>query len=190
MGVLVNAVSPDIVQGLIRTAESVVVPGEWWECGVWRGGSAQVLGRILARRPEPRVFRLFDTFAGRPYRGDFDGKPECAASSYHTQFSNTTLDDVLTRVAQPFIYAHVGEVPETFVGLEASAIAFAYIDMDLYVPTREALRFIWPRIVRGGCILLDDVDKDVWPGVTRALAEFGVPFDERPSPHQAVLRKP
>lgn len=42
--------------------------GEFWECGVYRGGTAALLARVLesGEQPGSRRLRLFDTFTGLP----------------------------------------------------------------------------------------------------------------------------
>jgi len=141
--------------------------GEFWECGVYQGGSAEMLLSIVTAKFRP--FRLFDTFTGFTGITDAD-KPK---GWNHMREGNmaASLDSVRARLGStPTFYP--GAIPKTFKGLEGSRIAFANIDVDLYQPTRDALAFILPRMVPGGTIIIDDCGAEEWPGVEKAVREI------------------
>jgi O-methyltransferase len=134
-----------------------------WECGVYRGDTSAELSRLTHTLQCP--LRLFDTFKGRPPITSEDG------TGPKTDFADTSLElaQVSVGTAHPQVYWHVGTIPATFVGLEESKIAFAYVDLDLFQSTYDALRFILPRLLPGGVVLVDDyLAEDTWPGVRRA----------------------
>jgi O-methyltransferase len=151
--------------------------GEIWECGVHTGLGAAA----LVQRAQGRLVRLFDTFSGRP-----EGTPEDGVCST-SRFDDTSVarvQDLLNRVAAtgPFMF-HVGLVPNTFQGLEGSRIAYASLDMDLYAPMRAAIGFIWPRLLPGGVLVVDDAVTEhahkLWPGVAKAVAHYpDLPWQE------------
>jgi hypothetical protein len=60
--------------------------------------------------------------------------------------------------------AYLTEHPETVVAL-------AYFDLDLFEPTRAALRLIRDRLVRGSVVAFDDLTRGNFPGETRAVLE-------------------
>lgn len=151
---------------LAVAASCLAVPGEFWECGVHRGKTAVRLRDRLAGHG--RTLRLFDTFAGRPPKGPQDTGPST------TRFDDTSLAAVRAQLPEPWIAWQVGLIPATFAGLKNTAIAFAYVDLDLYGPTRDALAFIVPRLTPGGAIVLDDYDTPIWPGVRRAVTDLGL----------------
>ncbi|SFM09144.1 TylF/MycF/NovP-related O-methyltransferase [Methylorubrum salsuginis] len=54
-------------------------------------------------------------------------------------------------------------------------IALAYLDMDLYAPTRDVLTQIRPYLTRGSVVVLDEINDPGFPGETVALREvFGL----------------
>jgi len=117
---------------------------------------------MLAQVCGVRTLRLFDTFTGRPDKTAHD--TGCSDSL----FAETSLADVQALVPQA-VY-HVGVIPETFAGLEDARIAFAYVDLDLYQGTLDAVAFILPRLVPGGVMVVDDyLEPVVWPGVKLAV---------------------
>lgn len=63
------------------------------------------------------------------------------------RFRSTFLEAVLKYIGDiRYVEARKGRVPETFVGLETERFAFVLLDMDVYPPTRDALRFFYPRL--------------------------------------------
>jgi len=51
---------------------------------------------------------------------------------------------------------HEGRFPDTAGVIKDKKIAFAHIDVDIYVGTKEALEFLYPRMVKGGIMLIHD----------------------------------
>ena len=49
-------------------------------------------------------------------------------------------------------------------------VAFAHIDVDWYEPVRICLEQIFPNLIIGGCIILDDYD--CWGGCRTAINEY------------------
>lgn len=49
-----------------------------------------------------------------------------------------------------------GYVPETLSELKVGKACFVSIDFNCVEPEREALKFIWDRVVKGGIIIFDD----------------------------------
>lgn len=146
------------------------VPGEFWECGVYRGYTSKLLAGLL-RENQPRTLRLFDTFHGRPPIGPKDG------TVGHSDFNGGKLEqEVRLAVPDEFASIHKGLIPETFKGLEDSKIAFAFVDLDLYQSTKDALEFILPRLQKGGLVVIHDYNESrCWPGVKIAVDELVSP---------------
>ena len=64
-----------------------------------------------------------------------------------------------------------GYFPETAEGLEET-FALVSLDADLYAPTLAGLRWFYPRMARGGMILLHDYNSSQFDGVRRAVKEY------------------
>lgn len=140
------------------------LPGEYWECGVYRGGTAKLLAKAISLT-QPRVLRLFDTFQGLPVPDPNHDREKLGDYAAPLSLVKSILHEY------PRIVYHEGIVPKTFGGLDHCWIALAHLDMDLYRPTLAAIDFIWPRIVPGGCIIFDDWNWPKCPGVSRAITE-------------------
>lgn len=148
----------------------VELPGEFWEMGVYLGGSASVIGKIGREKP----LRIFDSFEGVSEPGEKDApvnyqEPDGPmwAGEWHGD-----LRRALINIGRECI-VHKGWIPETFkeVPLDAKC-AFAHVDCDLYQPTKDSLEFILPRLAEGGYIAVDDFDYPRHPGIRKAIEEL------------------
>ena len=153
-----------VLQCLARQAASCA--GEFWECGVYKGGTAMLLQTVLARSGKPPTLRLFDTFEGLPEVDpgrDFHRRGE---------FADTSEAAVAARVTGDFVRIHAGRIPATFAGLEDCRIAFAHVDVDLYESVLHCCRFIYPRLSAGGVMVFDDYGLRFCPGARKAVDEY------------------
>ena len=51
-------------------------------------------------------------------------------------------------------------------------ISMAIFDMDVYMPTRDVLEMILPRLVKGSLLVFDELNAELFPGETRAVDEI------------------
>jgi O-methyltransferase len=166
-------VSPDrchVLQTLLRQA--LHVPGDVWECGVYKGGTAGMMAAMLKDAGSAKRLYLFDTFAGMPETH--------ATKDWHRQgdFADTSVEAVTRHVGHADLCViRQGFIPDTFAGLEDARIAFAHIDVDIYQSILDSLAFIWPRLSVGGFVVLDDYGFPTCPGARAAVDEF---FQDRP----------
>jgi O-methyltransferase len=156
--------------------QALSLSGDFWECGVYRGGTALMLAEILARGGSgSSTLHLFDTFAGMP---ETDPSRDFHRSG---EFDDTSVAAVQKLVgAQRPVVFHAGLIPETFKSMEDSRIAFAHIDVDLYRSVADCCTFVMPRLVRGGFVVFDDYGFPSCPGARQAVDEFFVGRPEQP----------
>jgi len=162
----------------LRRIDAAHIPGDVVECGVWRGGHI-----ILARMIAPtRLCWLYDTFTGMTAPGPHDLKrsgmkppPEKALSKKWTMASrdevteNLKAHNLFDESKLKFV---VGDVCETLKHPEnlPDKIALLRLDTDWFESTKAELETLWPRLVKGGTIIIDDYGH--WMGVRKATQEY------------------
>jgi O-methyltransferase len=167
-------VSPDRLYVLLGLARHAVrLQGDFWECGVYKGGTARMLAEFLRRHRGPEVkLHLFDTFSGMPetdHAVDVHKKGE---------FADTSLEAVKKVVANPErVEFHPGWIPESFRDVPDRPIALAHVDVDIYRSVRDCCEFIYPRLQVGGVLIFDDYGFPTCPGARKAVDEF---FEGKP----------
>lgn len=140
------------------------IPGAAAELGVYRGGFARWINKLL---PD-RTLYLFDTFAG------FDDTESvgCGAG-FVGAHRNTAAERVLSVLPHPErAVLRQGFFPATTVGLEGERFALVSLDVDLEESTLAGLRWFLPRMAEGGYLLLHDFNNPKLPGVKRALFRY------------------
>lgn len=148
--------------------QALHLPGDIWECGVYKGGTAAMMAAVLrdSARPDKKLF-LFDTFQGMP---ETDAKKDL-----HRQgdFRDTSIEAVRAYVGNDDLCVfRPGFIPDTFKDLESATIAFAHIDLDIYKSILDCLNFVWPRLSFGGFLVFDDYGFPSCPGARAAVDEF------------------
>lgn len=163
------------------------IPGDIAEFGVnW--GRNMAAFHSLRSIHEPNNFSRhihgFDTFAGFPSVSPLDGNdPE-------TKIGGLAVDANWESELEAILDAHQklsmrpdhrrfsltkGDVSETLPAFLEShphcIFAMLYLDLDLYEPTRDVLKALWPKVAKGGIIVFDQINLDLFPGETLALLE-------------------
>jgi len=64
----------------------------------------------------------------------------------------------------------VQTVPDYVKKYPKLKISFLNLDSDAYEPAKIILEYLYPKITKGGILLLDDYG--VWPGETEAVDEY------------------
>ncbi|MDR0606604.1 MAG: TylF/MycF family methyltransferase [Bacteroidales bacterium] len=145
------------------------VAGACAELGVFQGDFAQ---HINEQFPE-RTLYLFDTFDGHP-ESDIEKDVEigCAKSRYQNFRSTTSVELVLSKMKhKEKIVVRKGIFPDTLMGLEQE-FAFVSIDVDLYNPTLEGLKYFYPRLSKHGLIFIRGFYSEYDPGVRKAVLDY------------------
>jgi hypothetical protein len=182
--------SPRSVIGLCEAVEYVVrneIDGAFVECGVWRGGSVMAAGLTLLRLGvRDRELFLFDTFAGMPMPEAHDRsvtEPDQSPldrwrrdqRSDHNDWAFAPIETVRENVIStgyPPDHIHLvkGPVQETIPSQAPTSIALLRLDTDWYDSTRHELAHLFPRLVPGGVLILDDYGS--WAGARKAVDEY------------------
>lgn len=181
--------SPERLIALIRAIDHLErnrIAGDIVECGVWRGGSMYAAAKTLLKTSNVRrKLWLYDTFEGMPpptkHDVDFRGNEADAllASDHRDDPQGVWCVSGLTEVQQHLeasgypaeqIEYVVGPVEETLPRRTPDRIALLRLDTDWYRSTRCEMDILYPRLVSGGILIVDDYGH--WQGCREAIDEY------------------
>lgn len=169
----------------LRYVTAANIPGSIVECGVWRGGSMMAAAlALLDLGKRDRVLQLFDTFEGMtpPTAADVSASGEAAEGKFRaTQRANgsnwqyASLEDVKANMLSTgYDPANIqfiqGPVEQTLPERAPEQIAVLRLDTDWYESTLHEMRHLYPRLARGGILIIDDYGS--WQGCRKAVDEY------------------
>jgi O-methyltransferase len=206
---------PEAVVSLIRAVEYVIrngIPGALVECGVFMGGNIEVMIRVLQNlQIDDRDIYLYDTFAGMPQPDPRDdnglgGAMKISWEAHRTEADGTSGSDwmrapveTVRQRIEPLGYRaerlHFvkGMVEDTIPGVAPEKIAILRLDTDFYSSTKHELQHLYPRLMPGGILIIDDYG--AIPGARLAADEYTSENDlgwflHRVDPHVRLAVKP
>jgi hypothetical protein len=148
--------------GLWAAAVAAKLPGDFVECGVNRGFLSSAIMEYLDWNSQDRQFFLLDTFKGLDLRyvtgeeidgGALDKNKAAIESGFYT----LDVEPVRRNFAEwKNVKIVAGAIPETLSQITSNQIAFASIDMNCSPPEVAAMEYLWPRLVAGAIVVLDD----------------------------------
>ena len=142
--------------------------GDVAELGVYKGKFASEINRCF---PNKKLY-LFDTFEGF---NDEDIKIEKSHGNSKAKvgdFSDTNIELVKDNLPHKEQAVFIkGYFPES-IKEDLPSFCFVSLDTDLYKPTYEGLKVFYPKLVKGGAIIIHDYNSSQFPGVKDAVKEF------------------
>jgi len=170
--------------GAVRHVVRNEIPGAIAECGVWKGGSMMAVAKtLLDERDMTRELYLYDTFEGMSEPTELDKSYD--GRSAREQLSETptgegvwcysSLDEVegnLASTGYPIDRMHFvkGKIEDTIPENNPPQLAILRLDTDWYESTRHELEHLFPLLVPGGLLIIDDYGH--WEGARKAVDEF------------------
>jgi hypothetical protein len=130
-----------------------------------------------------RDLYLYDTYDGMPppTDADRDFQGHAAADQLASQskdamvWARAQFDEVRANMtstgypAERIVYVQ-GKVEDTIPGQVPERIALLRLDTDWYESTRHEMEHLFPRLVPGGVLILDDYGH--WEGARKAVDEY------------------
>lgn len=173
----------------IRYIEKNQLPGDFVECGVWKGGSAGLMCLAqLNLSSVRRKIHLFDSFEGLPRAlKEKDGEKAvgwlgvqkgCSPEpSYELKITKDIPRHLIVqKIGYPedCIFFHQGWFQDTVPMAKKKGfiknIALLRLDGDLYHSTKVCLENLWDLVVPNGIIIVDDYIH--FEGCKKAVDEF------------------
>lgn len=159
---------------------AIDLPGAMVECGVFKGASfVRFAGfRDLFGNPFSHKLIGFDIFGKFPeanFEEDKKYRNNFVEAAGEQSISKEQLLEILKKKGvDKNIELVEGDVtktiPEYLKRNPHLKISLLNLDTDIYEPAVTILKHFWPRIVRGGVLILDDYG--TFPGETKAVDEY------------------
>lgn len=156
------------------------IPGAIVECGVFKGSSLSrfAMFRDLFGNPFSKRIVAFDTYGRFPktkFARDKQFRQKFIDEAGPQSISKEQMVKVLKRKGiDKFIELVKGDIVKTVpVYVESHPelrISLLNIDTDIYEPVVTILKYLYPRVAKGGVIIFDDYG--VFPGETAAVEEY------------------
>ncbi|HYM19058.1 MAG TPA: TylF/MycF/NovP-related O-methyltransferase [Micropepsaceae bacterium] len=175
-----------VLEAAVRHVIGQNYPGSFVECGVAKGGSTMAMAYTLKDLGvSDRDLYLYDTFEGMPEPDEVDrGRfGESAAKSWRKGQDRSGgawirhgVDEVranLSATGYPEARLHFikGKVEETLPkNAPEGAIALLRLDTDWHASTKAELDWLYPKLVRGGIVIVDDYFR--WQGARKAVDDY------------------
>lgn len=170
--------------------QTINLPGDIVELGVFRGKSLMTFGNFMeARNIGDRTKKIwgFDNFKGfsklTPEDGpNYDQSHKTEGGFSPEDYYQELLDVIDIFDADRFvgwkkrIELVVGDVTETIPKFVAEnpglRISLLHFDIDLYEPTKVGLECLYPLVVPGGIVVFDEYGILEWSGESKAVEEY------------------
>lgn len=197
---IIDSVSPFSMTSTERLASLVAavryiaknkIQGAIAECGVWKGGSMMAAALTLLDEGDiDRELYLYDTFEGmsEPTEVDksFDGVPAEQQLAETTKGEGvwcfSSQEEVTRNIGStgyPMERVHFikGKIEDTVPATIPPQMALLRLDTDWYESTRHELKHLFPLLIEGGFLIIDDYGH--WDGARKAVDEFLAASDKK-----------
>ena len=170
------------VLNAVRYISNNNIKGDIVECGVYLGITPFLCATECKKLNDNKHIWSYDTFEGiqeedigdndidhnnkhaKEYFDDSNGK-WCACS-----LENVKKNVQRANYSEELLHYIKGPVQETIPKFMPESISFLRLDMDLDIPTRHAINFLWDRVTKYGIIQVDD--NGYFKGVKDVIDEF------------------
>lgn len=159
------------------------IPGVFVECGV--GAGAQIAAMQLANQGSREIY-AFDSFEGIPLAGVHDDSQPGIGKINHdpalpildrlvsSGITSHSVDNVkknITRLGYSInnITFIKGWFQDTIPKNDIKEIAVLRLDGDLYESTLICLQYLYPKVTKGGFVIIDDYSL---PGARKAFEDY------------------
>lgn len=170
--------------------KAVTIPGSIVELGVFKGLSFMLflkLADIYCHGDTLKRVIGFDTWSGFVDLHENDGTPSPSRDKVIGGFSAEGFYEILSKAIEieqldsqlpRFKRAELVKgdcrltIPEYCEQNPGLRISLLHLDLDLYEPTLIALEHLYPRVVPGGIVILDEYGMEGFPGETKAVEDY------------------
>lgn len=169
------------------------IDGDIVECGVWRGGNSITALHALNKYKSNKSIWMYDTFSGMTMPTKYDIENETGKLAFNEYMANeaedhnnwcyASIEDVEKNI-RPYkknikVNFVKGDIVETLKYEKnlPKDISVLRLDTDWYESTKIELEILFPRVQKGGVILIDDYGH--WGGCKKAVDEYFSNFETK-----------
>lgn len=149
------------------------------ECGVGYGRSFFFLCTLVRLFQKERKLYGFDSFKGfpNPTENDYVNAPGITEGHYATSKEGVIRYLVKSGIDVEFLNKQVklvsGFLSETLPTYDGGDIVLLHLDVDLYSSYKDALHYLYPKVLKGGIVAFDEYQAEQkFPGARKAIDEF------------------
>ena len=138
------------------------------ELGVWNGHSALIIANLIKKYKKKINLHIFDSFQGL---SKIQKEDDIDYEIKEKFFGN---EESVRKILKKFKFVKIypGWIPEKFCLLKNKKFSLVHIDLCLYKPTLDCLKFFYPRLVKGGILICNSYNSNVFKGETKAFDKF------------------
>lgn len=182
--------SAERMYALYKAVEYVAkhqIPGDFVECGVWKGGSSMLMAKTLMKFGlQNRTLWLYDTYEGMsaPTENDTDiqgtkadellknaSKADQASVWCYSSLDEVKANLISTGYPEKNIRFVQGKVEDSIPAtMPQGQIALLRLDTDWYESTKHEMEHLYPHLVQQGVLIIDDYGH--WVGAKKAIDEY------------------
>ncbi|MDB5183134.1 MAG: methyltransferase [Candidatus Saccharibacteria bacterium] len=165
--------NPRELSVLLRELQLVLqrnIQGDIVELGCYKGLTSLEIQRTLGNKK--RLY-LYDSFAGLPPKVFQDASP--AGSQFKEGELPASKQEVINLFKKSGLQVpHIKKawfsdlMPEDL----PAQIALAFLDGDFYESILDSLKLVWPLLMPGAVVLVDDYQNEALPGAAKAVNEW------------------
>lgn len=151
------------------------VPGDFVETGVWRGGGTIYMRGFLAAYAEPdRNVWVADSFEGLP-KPKAEYEADRGSQLWASEYLAVSVDQVKAHfefygLLDDRVRFLKGFFSDTMPTAPIEQIALLRLDADMYESTIVVLDHLYPKLSRGGYVIIDDYG--MLPECNRAVEDY------------------
>jgi hypothetical protein len=154
-----------LVNNLKKAPKGIVICA-----GTWRGGDLMA----MIRECQDRYYIVIDSFKGldTPNDNDYNKNTVAKKGMFNIQGKDNYIKNFKEQnIRIPDEIQEMWITEETIKTIEVSQIAFIWLDLDHYIPTKACLDYFKNKTVKDCIILVHDYSLSVTPGVKKACCE-------------------
>jgi len=150
------------IEDCIKILISDKIQGDFIETGVWRGGAVIFMRALLkAYAVNDRIVWVADSFCGLPKPNPTAYPADKNDICYQREITSVSLEEVknnfqLYNLLDNQVRFLQGWFKDTLSDAPINRLALLRLDGDMYQSTMEALISLYPKLSRGGFVIVDD----------------------------------